>query len=1094
MLSVCGLDNHSSGAIKDVGRYMRATEYYRAGIGAGAWLGEGAKALGLTEADANAQFEALLSGHAPDGKKVVRNAGAMGRRMGWDLTFSADKSVSIVFAAASEPEQRRILEAHHRATTGALGYLQEQLISRTGAQGQGPSVAAGDGVIIRRVDHLDSREGDPQLHSHCVLLNVAKGPDGKWRTMDERALFDHKHAAGAIYRHALAREMKGLGYGIESQRERDVDGRETGQVWHHIAGVGPEAMRHFSKRRQAIEAAMSADGLSAQEATMRTRRGKTDENHPERIMEGTREALADLCREGVVAWEQAAELRGVPSQGLDPRNESTLLADLHRTESAFDRRHLIDRLAKERLDLADPVKAADECLKQWHERGMVVRLADDAEGRARWCSQEQWALEEAITRDAVARKDDTTHRLARPQVEQAIAAHETAQGFTLTDEQRKAVFFVACESGGVACLSGQAGTGKTATAGAYLGAYKAAGFQLVGTSTAQRAAEKLEAETGMPSMSCAKLLSAIERGDLVLTPQTVVTVDEAGMVGAKTLRQIQEAVDQAGAKMLLLGDALQLQPVEAGAPFRLMAHEVGEAKLTEIRRQKQDADKALARAFYEGARGASIVADWEKREQLHTREGKAEAIAALAKDVLDNPKPLAEKLIIANTRADCAAITQAVRAGLIERGELGRGERIEVAGKLAGQRESMEVREGERIAFQKNDRRLGVANGDVGVVEAITTDRKGRVALSVRLESEVAGKAKKRITVHTESYDRLGYAYASTTHAAQGQGKADVYWLAAPGQGMDRNMGLVAFTRTKDRFAAYVSEHDKARLVERLDSWGTKQAARELVPHAQAKGQELGQSLGSTLVDLRAWKAERDLERAEEHQRAMRQAAEAESRPTVQKPPAPEGARAEGGIAAIDAQIHRLEDERERLRKEKQGIDGLIVELGIHADHGERALTSAKRAHAAADAKVQAWKEKHPWKLAFGKTEPLEELRAARKAEAVKVRQIEKDVAKVGDSVRQARQQEAQVRASITQVDGKLHDLFAERERIRKAEWAAMREESFRDPELQAWRQEVHERVKAMARGETPTHPSLGHQPPLKPQPTPTLRPRGPSR
>ncbi len=1083
MLSVCGLDNHSSGAIKDVGRYMRATEYYRAGIGAGEWLGDEAKALGLTEAEANAQFEALLSGHAPDGTKLVRNAGALGRRMGWDLTFSADKSVSIVFAAASESDQRRILDAHHRATASALDYLRGQLISRTGAQGQGPAVMAGDGVIIRRVDHLDSREGDPQLHSHCVLVNAAKGPDGKWRTIDERALFDHKHAAGAIYRHALAREMKALGYGIESERERDIDGRETGQVWHHIAGVGPEAMRHFSKRRLAIEAAMSAEGLSAQEATMRTRRGKTDENHPEHIMDGTRTALADLYREGVVAWEEAEDLRGVPSQGLDPRHESALLADLHRTESAFDRRHLIDRLAKERLDLADPVKAADECLRQWQERGTVVRLADDAEGRARWCSRVQWALEEAITRDAVARKDDDTHRLARTQVEQAIAAHEAAQGFTLTEEQRKAVFFVACESGGVACLSGQAGTGKTATAGAYLGAYKAAGFQLVGTSTAQRAAEKLEAETGMPSMSCAKLLSAIDRGDLVLTPQTVVTVDEAGMVGAKTLRQIQEAVDQAGAKMLLLGDALQLQPVEAGAPFRLMAHEVGEVKLTEIRRQKEEADKAMARAFYQGASGASIVAGWEKCEQLHTRDGKAEAIAALAKNVLDNPKPLSDKLIIANTRADCAAITQALRAGLIERGALGPGERIEVAGKLANQRESMEVREGERIVFQKNDRRLGVANGDVGVVEGLTMDRKGRVSLSVRLESEVAGKDGKRITVHPETYDRLGYAYASTTHAAQGQGKADVYWLASPGQGMDRNMGLVAFTRTKERFAAYVSEDDKARLVERLDAWGTKQAARELVPEAQAQGQDVGQKVGAVLVDLRAWKTKREALRA----------AEAENRPKAQKPIAPLGALSEGGVAAIDAQIHRIESTRDVLWKRQQQSERQTAELEIQAHRAEAMAMAIKQRHADADARVQAWKERHPLRMVFGNTAELDELRAVRKTEAQKARQAGKDANTLSHALTLAREDQAQMRAAMAAADNTLRNLFAERERVRAAEWAAQREAAHNDPEFRALQRESEERARAVMRGETRIQQGPARLPELRPGPVPKMG-RGRSR
>ena len=193
MLSVCGLDNQGAGSIKNIAEYMKATEYYRGGLGRGAWMGGGAEALGLDEANANAAFEALLGGRAPDGTKLVRNAGAKDRRMGWDLTPSVGKSVSILFAAASEAEQLRILEAHHRATDAMLDYIKAQLISRTGAQGKGPATAAGDGVIIRRVDHLDSRDGDPQLHSHCVLINAARGPDGKWRTMAPRASQPAKH-------------------------------------------------------------------------------------------------------------------------------------------------------------------------------------------------------------------------------------------------------------------------------------------------------------------------------------------------------------------------------------------------------------------------------------------------------------------------------------------------------------------------------------------------------------------------------------------------------------------------------------------------------------------------------------------------------------------------------------------------------------------------------------------------------------------------------------------------------------------------------------------------------------------------------------
>lgn len=832
MLSITRLIDTPKGGAKSVAAYMAATEYYREDFdgkpifGSARWEGAGAVMLGLNKEgrNQNADFESLLKGYKPGGKPIVKNAGKKDRRMGWDLTFSADKTASLLFAAASASERTAILNAHHAAVRAAADFLMEGQICRTGAQGKGEGLKP-SGFVMRAVDHIDSRDGDPTLHTHFVVLNSALCDDGKWRTLDEDALYQAKHAAGAVYRQQMARGLLAAGYGIDSVREQDADGRATGQIWHKVAGIGKAEQRHFSKRRAAIETAMSAQGLSAQEAALRTRKGKQD-TPAAVVMAAAAQALAEWKNEGKIEWCKAAELAGLAGQALDV-SETDLFESLHKTESAFGRFHFIDGFAKTRLDVSNPVLAADAALAAAVRDGSILELEPDAKGRARFCSKAQWQLEAAITAAAVARKDETRHRLEPSAVRRAIKAHEKRQGFTLTAEQQDAVMWATTGTGGVCALSGRAGTGKTATAGAYIAAFEEAGFVLIGASTAQFAAEKLEAETGLKSMSCARLLDGIGRGTVELTEKSVIVVDEAGMVGAKTLRQIQIKADEAGAKILLLGDALQLQPVEAGSPFRLLTDEIGHAELTDIRRQKNSIDKAVAASFYSGQSGESIVGGWEKRGALAVADDKAGAIQALVGDWMADQRHDADKLIIANTHGDRRAIVVELREALKSAGKLTDETVIEVAGDRIDEKRDLAVAIGDRLRFGKNDRNLGVANGEIAVVEGIGHGKKG-LELTLRVESEIQDKAGRVLILPVATYDRLDHAWAATTHAAQGQGKAGVYWLAAAGQGLDRNMGLVAFTRTKEDFHAYTTQKHRITLAERLDAWGTKQGAVEI--------------------------------------------------------------------------------------------------------------------------------------------------------------------------------------------------------------------------------------------------------------------------
>ena len=202
------------------GERGRLEDYY-AGPGDGRWYGRGAGALGLGGAVAADEFAAAAAGFGPDGQALVQRAGSETRRAGWDCTFSAPKSVSVAWALADEETRAAIERAHDAAVERALEYMQAHAIrTRRGHGGVSEERAEMVAAVFR---HATSRELDPQLHSHCFVLNLARRADGTWGTIESRHIYQQQKVIGAIYRAELAHRLRELGY----QVERDGDCQTT---------------------------------------------------------------------------------------------------------------------------------------------------------------------------------------------------------------------------------------------------------------------------------------------------------------------------------------------------------------------------------------------------------------------------------------------------------------------------------------------------------------------------------------------------------------------------------------------------------------------------------------------------------------------------------------------------------------------------------------------------------------------------------------------------------------------------------------------------------------------------------------------------
>lgn len=216
----------------------------------GVWLGAGAERLGLTGTIRESEFKNIYRGFSPDGEtKLVQNAGKMSGKLsrdpGWDLTFSAPKSVSIVWAIADEGTRQRIEQAHFEAVRTIAGELERLTVVRKGKGGREREQA---GLVVAAYRHSTSRAVDAhtlpdmQLHTHALILNVGVSPsDGKARTITSRQFYQNEKTLGAAYRAELARNLEAVGF--EIVRARDS---------FDVKGVPQALITEFSKRTEQV--------------------------------------------------------------------------------------------------------------------------------------------------------------------------------------------------------------------------------------------------------------------------------------------------------------------------------------------------------------------------------------------------------------------------------------------------------------------------------------------------------------------------------------------------------------------------------------------------------------------------------------------------------------------------------------------------------------------------------------------------------------------------------------------------------------------------------------------------------------------------
>ena len=785
----------------------------------GQWFGRGAEELGLSSEVTTEDFRAVLHGLRPaSGEALVHKAnGYDDRRAGWDATFNAPKSVSIQGLVGDD---RQLIDAHRKAVSRSLEELEYYALSRRRG---GSEWVATSNIVAARFDHIAARPAsgvkdgygpDPHLHTHVVIANMTRRPEGEWRGLDPIEIYRAQGFATAVYRSELAREVQQLGYEI---RIAGPDGR-----WE-LAGYTREQVMAFSRRRQDIEQTLAREGLAgakaAQNIAHRTRLSK-DHRDEESLKEEWRsraqqygigvERLLSRSRErGPIQFRHPEKAVEAVCQSIDENSER---------EAIIDRRALEAKALQHMMGQADLHRMRVES-ERFQQNGRLIVAGDSVNSpRGAYTTPEMIALERGNIELMHAGQGRAVA------ISSSNEIRRWASQRNLLPDQTAAAQLTLASTEWITSIEGRAGSAKTTTVGAIREFAENHGYAVYGFAPTTRAVKSLS-EAGVAASTVASLLeSQSARG----ASNEVWIVDESSLLPTRQVnRLLRKAREQSVARIVFVGDQGQHHAIEAGRPVYQM-QEAGMlvARLDTIRRQH---DPELREAVMHAAKGkiAESLAILEHRGDIREVADIEQRREQIAREYVAAHASGQRVLVVSPANDERRELNKAIRAGLIARGHvspLGTEQTILVNRGLSGAQRAMAdnynvgdvirftrgskqfaipkggygrveavdrdanvltvntgegrsvrynpvrlfgvevfredrrvLAQGDRIQFRAPDRALGVANGDFAAIKTIDSHR-----AIMRFDNG------KEVSVGSDRLRHIDYGYASTSHSAQG--------------------------------------------------------------------------------------------------------------------------------------------------------------------------------------------------------------------------------------------------------------------------------------------------------------------------------------
>jgi conjugative relaxase-like TrwC/TraI family protein len=765
----------------------------------------------------------LDDGIAPNG--ASGRAFTSGSVHGFDLTFAAPKSVSLLRALTDDVGEKAMLAAHQKGIEAAMTYLHDHAgYTRV----HNPVTGRKDlqrlpGLVGIAYQHETSRCGDPHLHTHVIVPNRQARADGTLVSIDSKSLHHEAKAAGVIYQAVVRHEL------------HEAIGAEWAAVDEHsgmaeIAGVTKKCIKAWSLRSTRLREwahnnLVVVDGeLTAQQlasAQKATRPGKPESKAWAELKEQWRADARGLEKDRAAHLEARAARRTAPRLLLDRARLARMVA--HIDKPAFTRADLVE-LVGALLPVnvpGDPRALIEQIVDMVGVRISATREAHHREGH------------ELFTVDAVIAEETRIFDMIDVADSRARVDVRATELDDLSTDQARAIANIAASPYLVQPLQAPAGAGKTHSLKALrAAAHRANKEVLVLAPTGKAVDEALRGRAGDRGLTVAKALHLIEEGQLGVDRHSVILVDEASMVGTPELRRLLEASTTARAKIVLVGDAHQLSPVKArGGMFEHLCEDLPwSQRLGEVWRMRDsgERDASLALRSARGNRLRKAVGWYRNHDRLHT--GDAIAMATDATNAYI--KARAERKDVA-ILCDTWEIADAINQRLHDRFTNPDAAGVPVA-------RDQHVRVGDLILSRHNDATLTVQPGThhrrgKGIDQVRNGNRWRAVGVDATHGRVVAERLTDRARVVFEGdylREHITLGYAGTVASAQGVtiGRSNQYgicWTILSDRA-SRAMAYVGLTRGRDEnhLAIYPAVANEADQHHRATDTGIHQMRR----------------------------------------------------------------------------------------------------------------------------------------------------------------------------------------------------------------------------------------------------------------------------
>ena len=508
--------------------------------------------------------------------------------------------------------------------------------------------------------------------------------------------------------------------------------------------------------------------------------------------------------------ENARLIRERPEQAL------TVITN---EKSVFDR-HDVARTLHRYIENPDDFQAA--FAKAMSSPALVELQPEQQDEAGRTIQQARYSTKEMIgIEQEMADSADRMHLARDYQVNRKRIERTIEDRPFLSDEQREAVRHITGPER-ISAVVGLAGAGKSTMLGVAREAWEDEGFRVHGAALAGKAAEGLEESSGISSRTLASWERGWDRGFDQIGPKDIFVIDEAGMVGSRQLGRFITEADRAGAKIVLVGDPEQLQPIGPGAAFRAVTERVGFAELGEIRRQKEGWQRDASLDFGRHNTHGGLTA-YAEHEGIQFNPDGESARKAIVRDVMTDrdAHPEDTRLVLAHRRVDVELLNDAIREARRERGEL---QNEKLYRTTEGERA---FAPGDRILFRENNRDLGVKNGMLGTVERANDGQ-----LEITLDT--ARGPGRTVSVSMADYAAVDHGYAMTIHKAQGVTVDRTYLMAS--HSMDRNLTYVGMSRHREQATMYAARDEFADMESLSARLSRSQAKETTLDYAHRRG------------------------------------------------------------------------------------------------------------------------------------------------------------------------------------------------------------------------------------------------------------------